>query len=125
MFKARDEFRAKMEEALKSNDEASINDLCQFIADAMNADVSDETKVWLLGQLGVIGTTKNVPTAVALLSNPSRRLVDAAAACLAKIPGDEAAKALQDHEDIPPLPRRLFVGILRLFPMEPSKPRRL
>ena len=101
MFKARDEFRAKMEEALKSNDEASINDLCQFIADAMNADVSDETKVWLLEQLGVIGTAKNVPTAVALLSNPSRRLVDAAAACLAKIPGDEAAKALQDHEDIP------------------------
>ncbi len=101
MFKARDEFRAKISEAQKANDEAAINDLCQFIADAMKSDVSDETKVWLLEQLGVIGTDKDVPTVAALLKSPSRRLVDGAAACLGKIPGDAATKALQDNAEIP------------------------
>ncbi|MGI6401153.1 MAG: hypothetical protein ACOX0A_03430 [Thermoguttaceae bacterium] len=101
MFKARDEFRAKIAEAQKAEDETAINDLCQFIADAMKTDVSDETKVWLLEQLGVIGTDKDVPVAAELLKSGSRRLVDGAAACLAQIPGDTATKALEDNADVP------------------------
>ena len=93
MFKARDEFRAKMAEAQSAKDDAALSELCDFIIDAMKADVSDETKVWLLEQLGYIGTDKNVPAVAELLKSPSKRIVDGAAVCLGKIPGDAALKA--------------------------------
>lgn len=101
MFKARDEFRSKMSEAQKANDEAALSELCDFILESMKADVSDETKVWLLEQLGYIGTDKNVPAVAELLKSPSQRIVDGAAVCLGKIPGEAATKALQDAKDIP------------------------
>lgn len=109
MFKARDEFRAKIAEAQKANDEAAIDDLCAFIADAMKADVSVETKVWLLEQLGVIGTDKHVEIAAALLKNDAQRIVDAAAGALAKIPGDAAQKALEENKAIPACASALLV----------------
>ncbi len=117
MFKARDEFRAKMAEAQSAKDDAALNELCDFIIDAMKADVSDETKVWLLEQLGYIGTDKNVPAVAELLKSPSKRIVDGAAVCLGKIPGDAALKALQDNKDVPAAAAAL-VG--RLTPAIPS-----
>ncbi len=117
MFKARDEFRAKMAEAQKANDEAALNDLCAFVADAMKADVSDETKVWLLEQLGYIGTDKDVPNVAPLLKSSSRRVVDRAAVCLGKIPGDAALKALQDAANDVPAAKAALVG--RLTPAIP------
>ncbi|MBQ5366247.1 MAG: HEAT repeat domain-containing protein [Thermoguttaceae bacterium] len=117
MFKARDEFRAKMAEAQSAKDDAALSELCDFIIDAMKADVSDETKVWLLEQLGYIGTDKNVPAVAELLKSPSKRIVDGAAVCLGKIPGDAALKALQDNKDVPAAAAAL-VG--RLTPAIPS-----
>lgn len=101
MFKARDEFRAKMATAQNTQDANAINDLCDFILNAMNENVSDETKVWLLEQLGYIGTENDVPAVANLLKSSSQRIVDAAAACLGKIPSDNALKALQDANEIP------------------------
>ncbi|MBQ2040083.1 MAG: HEAT repeat domain-containing protein [Thermoguttaceae bacterium] len=117
MFKARDEFRAKMAEAQSAKDDAALSELCDFIIDAMKADVSDETKVWLLEQLGYIGTDKNVSAVAELLKSPSKRIVDGAAVCLGKIPGDAALKALQDNKDVPAAAAAL-VG--RLTPAIPS-----
>ena len=117
MFKARDEFRAKMAEAQSAKDDAALSELCDFSIDAMKADVSDETKVWLLEQLGYIGTDKNVPAVAELLKSPSKRIVDGAAVCLGKIPGDAALKALQDNKDVPAAAAAL-VG--RLTPAIPS-----
>ena len=93
MFKARDEFRAKMSEAQLANDEAALSELCDFIIDAMKSDVSDEVKVWLLEQLGYIGTDKDVPAVAELLKSSSQRIVDGAAVALGMIPGDAALKA--------------------------------
>ncbi len=130
MFKARDEFRAKMSEAQAANDEAALGELCDFIIDAMKADVSDEVKVWLLEQLGYIGTDKNVPAVAELLKSPSQRIVDGAAVALGKIPGEAALKALQDNKNIPaaaaaltcrltaPIPRDSVEGI---FPLKIGK----
>lgn len=101
MFKARDEFRAKLAAAQKANDEAAIADLCEFVHQAMEAEVSDETKVWLLGQLGIMGSDKDVPAIAALLKSPNKLIVDGAAVCLAKIPGEAAQKALEDNADVP------------------------
>ncbi len=101
MFKARDEFRAKMAAAQQAKDAQALDELCDFIIDAMKADVSDEVKVWLLEQLGYIGTDKNVPAVAELLKSSSQRIVDGAAVCLGKIPGEAALKALQDAQDIP------------------------
>ena len=117
MFKARDEFRAKMAEAQSAKNDVALSELCDFIIDAMKADVSDETKVWLLEQLGYIGTDKNVPAVAELLKSPSKRIVDGAAVCLGKIPGDAALKALQDNKDVPAAAAAL-VG--RLTPAIPS-----
>ena len=102
MFKARDEFRDKLTKATLNNDRALLDSLSEFVANAMKADVSDETKVWLLEQLGVFGEGKDVSFVAPLLKSESKRIVDGAAACLAKIPGDEATKALEDAKDSVP-----------------------
>lgn len=104
MFKARDEFYALMSDALGNEDKCA--ELSTFILEAVaNENISIETKVWLLHRLGEVGLPSDVPTISVLLVNTedkeSQRLVDAAAAALAKIPGDEAQKALEDHQSIP------------------------
>ena len=104
MFKARDEFYAMMSDAL-GNDEKCA-ELSSFILDAVaNESVSIETKVWLLHRLGEVGLAANVPAVAALLTETSdqesQRIVDAAAAALAKIPGDEALKVLEEKQSIP------------------------
>ena len=99
MFKARDEFREKM--AAARGDDALQADLNAFILDAMSKDISLETKVWLLDQIAVLGTSAEVPALTDLLTGSEQRLIDASAAALAKIPGDEALAALQAHTDIP------------------------
>ena len=118
MFKARDEFRAKMESAQQANDQAALQELCDFIVDAMKSDVSDETKVWLLEQLGYIGSDKDVPAVAALLQSPSRRIVDGAAVCLGKIPGDAALKALQDAKDVPAAAAALTCRLTQPIPRD-------
>ena len=104
MFKARDEFYGMMSDAL-GNDEKCA-ELSSFILDAVaNESVSIETKVWLLHRLGEVGLAANVPAVAALLTETSdqesQRIVDAAAAALAKIPGDEALKVLEEKQSIP------------------------
>jgi len=99
MFKARAEFREAIEDVIAGKVAAS--DPVTFILDAMKADVSDETKVWLLEQLSLIGGDQEVPVVAGLLKSDSRRIVDAAAACLAKIPGDAALNALEANKEIP------------------------
>ncbi len=104
MFKARDEFYAMMSEALGNEEKCA--ELSAFALDAVaNEGVSTETKVWLLHRLGEIGLPSDVPAVAAILQETedqeTQRLVDAAAAALAKIPGDEALKALEDHKALP------------------------
>ena len=100
MFKARDEFREKM--AAAREDAALQADLNAFILEAMSKDVSLETKVWLLDQIAVLGTSAEVPALTELMTGSEQRLVDASAAALAKIPGDEALAALKANaESIP------------------------
>ena len=104
MFKARDEFYAMMSDAL-GNDEKCA-ELSAFILDAVaNESVSVETKVWLLHRLGEVGLAANVPVLANLLTQTSdresQRIVDAAAAALAKIPGDEALQALEEKQELP------------------------
>lgn len=99
MFKARDEFRALMSQALGSEEKEA--ELAAFVQEAVTKDVSVETKVWLLHRLEAFGTAGDVPALTGLLTGEEPRLVDAAAFALAKIPGDEAQKALEDHKAIP------------------------
>ena len=104
MFKARDEFYAMMSNALGNDDKCA--ELSAFILEAVaNENVSIETKVWLLHRLGEIGLPADVPAVSAQLiqteDKESQRLVDAAAAALAKIPGEEARQALEEHQSIP------------------------
>ena len=104
MFKARSEFYALMSEALGSDEKCA--ELSAFILDGVaNPDISTETKVWLLHRLGEVGSASDVPAVAALLTETAdpeaERLVDAAAAALAKIPGDEAASALEANQNIP------------------------
>ena len=118
MFKARDEFRAKMSEAQLANDEAALSELCDFIIDAMKSDVSDEVKVWLLEQLGYIGTDKDVPAVAELLKSSSQRIVDGAAVALGMIPGDAAPKALQDNADIPAVAAAITCRLTPVIPAD-------
>lgn len=118
MFKARDEFRAKMSEAQLANDEAALSELCDFIIDAMKSDVSDEVKVWLLEQLGYIGTDKDVPAVAELLKSSSQRIVDGAAVALGMIPGDAALKALQDNVDIPAVAAAITCRLTPVIPAD-------
>lgn len=104
MFKARDEFYAMMSDAL-GNDQ-KCEELSTFILDAVaNDNISVETKVWLLHRLGEVGLPDDVPAVAALLrqtdDQETQRLVDAAAAALAKIPGKEAQTALEERRNIP------------------------
>lgn len=104
MFKARDEFYAMMSDALNSDEKCA--ELSAFILDAVaKDDVSTETKVWLLHRLGEVGSAADVSAVAAMLKSvddqDAQRIVDAAAAALAKIPGDEALKALEESKDIP------------------------
>ncbi|MCF0234974.1 MAG: hypothetical protein HUK22_08375, partial [Thermoguttaceae bacterium] len=125
MFKARDEFRAKMSEAQKAKDDAAIDDLCDFIAGAMKSDSSVETKVWLLQQLAVIGVDKHAAIAADLLKSDNQNLVDAAAGALAKIPGNSAAKALEANKALPACAAALLLrnqGPIPYESLEPSMP---
>lgn len=120
MFKARDEFYAMMGDAL--GDDEKCGELSAFILEAVpNEQVSTETKVWLLHRLGEVGSAAEVPAVAALLTTTddkdAQRLVDAAAAALAKIPGDEALKALEDNQAIPAVAAAL---VCRLTPPIPS-----
>ena len=128
MFKARAEFRVKIEEAILAKDEVALRELCDFVLDAMKNEVSDETKVWLLEQLGYIGTASDVPAVVELLRSPNQRIVDGAAVCLGKIPGETALKALQDNKDIPAVNAALINRLTPPIPqdsIENSAPLRL
>lgn len=99
MFLARDEFRKKMSDALNSADKTA--ELNAFIMDAMKQKVSEETKVWLLEQLSVMGTAKEVPALADLLKGKEKRIVDAAAVALSRIPGEEALAVLKSNQAIP------------------------
>ncbi len=117
MFVARDEFRQKISDALKSDGKKA--ELNAFILDSIKKEISAETKVWLLEQISYIGTAKEVPALTALLKDPEKRLVDAAAVALARIPGNEALEALQKNKDIPAAKAALTC---RLNPVPPLKP---
>ncbi|MDO4573992.1 MAG: hypothetical protein Q4D98_02125 [Planctomycetia bacterium] len=93
VFKARDEFRVLMGEAFQNAEKTAA--LNAFIVDALGKNLQPSTKVWLLEQLAVLGTGKEVPAVAPLLGSDNRLIADAAAACLAKIPGPEAAEALK------------------------------
>ena len=110
MFKARDEFRAKLTEATRNRDQALLNSLSKFVAEALKSDVSDETKVWLLEQLGVFGEGKDVEFVAPLLKSESQRIVDGAAACLAKIPGQEATQALESAQASVPAAKAALIS---------------
>ena len=104
MFKARDEFYAMISDAL--GDDEKCAELSAFILEAVaDENVSIETKAWLLHRLGEVGLPADVPAVSALLiqteDKETQRLVDAAAAALAKIPGAEAQEALAEHQSIP------------------------
>lgn len=93
VFKARDEIRAMMNDAFGSAEKTA--ELNAFFADALAKNLRPATKVWILEQLGAIGTAKEVPAIAPLLASDQKIVVDAAAAALALIPGPEAAAALQ------------------------------
>lgn len=118
MFKARDEFRAILTDATQNQKADEIASCRNFITESLNADVSDETKVWLLEQLAVIGVDADVEKVVPLLKSDHRRLVDGAAACLAKIPGDVALKALEDNKDVPAAQAALTCRLAPVFPQD-------
>ncbi|MBP3556739.1 MAG: HEAT repeat domain-containing protein [Thermoguttaceae bacterium] len=122
MFKARDEYRQMIFDAQQAKDAAKIADLCAFAVDALKADVSDETKAWLLEQLGVIGTDAQVPAIAECLKSDKQRVVDAAAASLAKIPGDAALKALEAAKDIPAVAAALTCRKAPIFDFESVEP---
>lgn len=96
VFKARDEIRAMMNNAFGSAEKTA--ELNAFFADALQKDLRPETKVWILEQLGAIGTAKEVSAVAPLLNSDKKIVVDAAAAALALIPGPEAAAALQQKD---------------------------
>lgn len=98
MFQARDEFYAMMNASRGS--EEKTNELCAIVFDGLKSDISTETKVWLLTQIACFGVGKDVAGIVPFLTCDEPRLVDAAALALAKIPGDEAAEALEKNQTI-------------------------
>ena len=98
MFRARDEFYTMMSAARGS--EEKTNELCAIVFAGLQSDISVETKVWLLTQIAYFGTGKDVAQIVPFLTSEEPRLVDAAALALAKIPGDEAAEALEKNSTI-------------------------
>lgn len=116
MFKARDEFRKYVAESRDSDERRA--DLCAFILDGVKSDVSLETKVWLLTELGALGGDAEVPALVELLKGDERRLVDASAAALAKIPGDAATAALRENAAIPAAAAALVVRDAPILPAD-------
>ncbi len=117
MFKARDQFSAMITDAI-GNDEKTA-DLRAFVFDAVKQDVSVETKVWLIQELGYFGIDEDVPALVELLKNDEQRIVDAAAVALAKIPGDAARKALEENQTIPAAAAALSSIAQPIPPIEP------
>ncbi|MDO4587428.1 MAG: hypothetical protein Q4C95_09040 [Planctomycetia bacterium] len=116
MFKARDEFRRYLEEARTSEEKAT--ELTAFILDSLKSDVSVETKVWLFEQLSIIGTDNEASAVAPFLTNEERRIVDAAAACLAKIPGEAALDILNQNREIPAAAAALTCRTAPIFPAQ-------
>lgn len=117
MFKARDEFSAKIAEA--RNDQALAGEISAFILGGLKSDVSVETKVWLLHQLPFVAAAKEVPVIAEYLKSDEQRLTDAAAMALAKISAPEALDALKAAGDIPAAKSALAQ---RTAPMPPYQP---
>ncbi len=97
VFKARDEIRGMINAAF--GDTAKMAEVNAFLADALTQNIQPTTRVWILEQLGGIGTAKEVPVIASQLDASDRRVVDAAAGALLLIPGPEALAALR--KDIP------------------------
>ena len=97
VFKAREEIRGMINAAF--GDPAKMAEINAFLTNALTQNIQTTTRVWILEQLGGIGTAKEVPVIAAQLDSADRRVVDAAAGALLLIPGPEALAALQ--KDIP------------------------
>lgn len=119
MFKARDEFRAKVAESRTSDEMRAA--LCAFILDGVKSDVSIETKVWLLQELAALGSGADVAPLTALLTNEEQRIIDAAAFALAKIPDASAAEALEKNRAIPAVAAALLVRDAPILPRDSSE----
>lgn len=119
MFKAREELLDAIIQAFGSPEKtAQIN---AFIIDGLNKPVQSDTKVWLLEQLALTGTAKEVPAVETFLKSKEQALVDAAASTLAKIPGPEATAALEKNASVPAVKSALIGRNTPLPPLEPKE----
>ena len=116
-FKARDEFYALALEAFGSAEKKA--ELNAFLVDSLKKDVRMATKVWLLDQLANSGTEAEIPAIAACLDSKDQPVVDAAAAALARIPGQKATDALNAKAALPAVKAALFERNRELPPWQP------
>ncbi|MDO5554153.1 MAG: hypothetical protein Q4G68_10365 [Planctomycetia bacterium] len=119
MFKARDEFRALVDAARGSADKSA--ELSAFIFDAQKQEVSNETKIWLIQQLPATVTVGDVPALEELLASDQQAIIAAAAAVLAKIPGQEALDALTRYESNPDVKSALVSRVAPVPALNPDE----